>query len=338
MITAAEAIGEYQPQDWHLDPCSHAQRMAREAGPLQRILQGSRVQVILEQYEAGNAKAGEYQAGYKRYGRWEIYLGSAAAIIGAVILYLASGGDGDKSGLLSTGLLVAQGFCLAGAIALKYKLGHSTIYRQWQQQRTRAETSRIELFETACGLAGHPVPPSVTENELALLPLQLEYFLRYQLQVQLNYYHERGRQHAKAARRFVNIGTVITFLAAVAASLAGLNTELGDWVSSSAIVGLVAPILLTAQSSLSRLNQDERNAARYAITHDHLLNLKKKSDSVRSAAEGGNQEEVFRFIRSVNEVISVEHTEWKERQARDDEPDTAAQIPARSTTESHRGN
>ena len=337
MIAAAEAIGEYQPQDWHLDPRSHAQRMAREAGPLQRILQGSRVQVILEQYEAGNARAGEYQAEYIRYGRWEIYLGSAAAIIGAVILYLASG-DGGEPGLSRSVLLLAQGFCLAGAIALKYKLGHSAIYRQWQQQRTRAETSRIELFETVCGLAGHPVPPTVAENELPLLPLQLEYFLRYQLQVQLNYYHERGRQHAKAARRFVNIGTGITFLAAVAASLAGLNTELGDWVSSSAIVGLVAPILLTAQTSLSRLNQDERNAARYAITHDHLLNLKKKSDSVHSAAEAGNQEEVFRFIRSVNEVISVEHTEWKERQARDDEPDTAAQIPARSATENHKGN
>lgn len=323
MITAAEAIGEYQPQDWHLDPRSHAQRMAGEAGPLQKILQGSRVQVILEQYEAGNAKAGEYQAEYKRYGRWEIYLGSAAAIIGAVILYLASG-DGGEPGLSRSILLLAQGFCLAGAIALKYKLGHSAIYRQWQQQRARAETSRIELFETACGLAEHPVPSSVAENELPLLPLQLEYFLRYQLQVQLNYYHERGRQHAEAARRFVNIGTGITFLAAVTASLAGLNTELGDWVSSSAIVGLVTPILLTAQTSLSRLNQDERNAARYAITHDHLLNLKKKSDSVHSAAEAGNQGEVFRFIRSVNEVISVEHTEWKERQARDDEPDTAA--------------
>ena len=323
MITAVEAIGEYQPQDWHLDPRSHAQRMTREAGPLQKLLQGSRVHVILEQYEAANAKAGEYQAEYKRYGRWEIYLGSAAAIIGAVILYLASVDSGEP-GLPRTGLLIAQGICLAGAIAVKYKLSHSALYAQWQQQRTRAETSRIELFETTCGLAEHPLPPSVAENELPLLPLQLEYFLRYQLQVQLNYYHKRGRQHAEAARRFVNIGAGITFLTAVAASLAGLSTELGDWVSSAAIVGLVAPILLAAQSSLSRLNQDERNAARYAITHDHLLNLKKESDPVRRAAEAGNQEEVFRFIRSVNDVISVEHTEWKERQASDDEPSTTA--------------
>jgi hypothetical protein len=337
MITATEAIGEYQPQDWHLDPHSHAQRMAREAGPLQRILQDSCVRVILEQYEAGDAKAGEYQAKHKHYGLGEIYLGSAAAIIGAIILYLASG-DGGEPDLSRSVLLLAQGFCLAGAIALKYKLGHSAIYRQWQQQRTRAETTRIELFETVCGLAGYPVPPTVAENELPLLPLQLEYFLRYQLQVQLNYYHERGRQHAEAARRFVNIGTGITFLAAVAVSLAGLSTELGDWVSSSAIVGLVAPILLATQSSLSRLNQDEHNAARYAITHGHLLNLKKKSDSVRRAAAADNQDEVFRFIRSVNEVISVEHTEWIERGARDDEPGTAAQIPASSTTENRSGN
>lgn len=184
MITAAEAIGEYQPQDWHLDPCSHAQRMTREAGPLQRILQDSRVQVIIDQYEAANAQAGKYQAEYKRYGRSEIYLGSTAAIIGAVILYLSPGGGGNGADLLRTVLLLAQGFCLAGAVALKYKLGHSAVDRQWQQQRTRAETSRIELFETVSGLKNSPVPPSVTENELPLLPLQLEYFLRYQLQVQ----------------------------------------------------------------------------------------------------------------------------------------------------------
>jgi hypothetical protein len=280
--------------------------------------------VILDQYEAANAQAGKYQAEYKRYGRSEIYLGSTAAIIGAVILYLSPGGGGNGADLLRTVLLLAQGFCLAGAVALKYKLGHSAVYRQWQQQRTRAETSRIELFETVSGLKNSPVPPSVTENELPLLPLQLEYFLRYQLQVQLNYYHERGRQHADAARQFVNIGTGITFLTAVAASLAGLSTELGDWVSSAAIVGLVAPILLATQSSLSRLNQDERNAARYAITHDHLLNLKKESDAARRAAEAGNQDEVFRFIRSVNRVISVEHTEWTERQANDTEPGNTA--------------
>lgn len=329
MITAIEAIGEYQPQDWHLDPRSHAQRMAREAGPLQRILQGSRVQVILEQYEAADAKAGACQAEYKRYGQWEIYLGSAAAIIGAIILYLTSG-DSGEAGLPRSALLVAQVLCLAGAIALKYKLGHSAIYSRWQKQRTRAESTRIELFETVCGLAGDQDQDTVADNELPLLPLQLEYLLRYQLQIQLNYYRERGQQHAEAARRFVNIGTGVTFLAAIAAALAGLSTTFGDWVSSSAIVGLVAPILLAAQSSLSRLNQDERNAARYAITHDHLLNLKKKSDSVRRAAEAGKQDEVFRFIHSVNEVISVEHKEWIERGTEDDDPGSSAQIPTES--------
>jgi hypothetical protein len=136
-------------------------------------------------------------------------------------------------------MLEAQGLCLARAVALKYILGNSGMYRQWQQMRASAETSRIELFETACGSAGHPFPTSVAENERPLLPLQLEYFLRYQPQVQLNYYHDRGRQHAEAARQFVNIGTGITFLAAVAASLAGLSTELGNYISSTAIVGLM---------------------------------------------------------------------------------------------------
>jgi hypothetical protein len=34
-----------------------------------------------------------------------------------------------------------------------------------------------------------------------LLPLQMEYFRRYQLDVQRSYYQARGREHARAVRR-----------------------------------------------------------------------------------------------------------------------------------------
>jgi hypothetical protein len=33
ITTVAEAIGDHQPQDWHLNPNSHVQRMTGEAGP-----------------------------------------------------------------------------------------------------------------------------------------------------------------------------------------------------------------------------------------------------------------------------------------------------------------
>lgn len=308
MTTPTEAIGAPEDGDWRLQPLTHAERMLPEAEPLRRLLRGSAVQVIVDQYEAGNSEAMRYQAAYKVLGHWEIYLSAATAVIGAFVLYLSSGGS-EWLDPLRVILLPVQAFCLAGAVAFKYRLGQGRYYRHWQQQRTRAESARIELFETVCGIEADPGDEDGGRG-LPLLALQLEYFLRYQLRVQLNFYRERGRQHARAAHRFASVGSVITFVAALAATLAGVGADLGDWVGAVAVLGLVAPVLLGAQTSLSRLEQNERNAERYALTHAQLQNLQKQVDAVRAAATAGNRDVVRRFIDAVNGLISVEHREW----------------------------
>ncbi|KPJ90650.1 MAG: hypothetical protein AMJ53_13185 [Gammaproteobacteria bacterium SG8_11] len=312
-MDAKTAIGEYEPEDWLLDPQQHAARMAPEAGPLQRILQGAAPKVIIEQYEKADAEAGKYQNDYKRIARLEIYLSSIAAIIGAIVLYLASEAT-STSDIIRQGLLLVQVLCIAGSVAAKYQIHSNNSFINWQQSRTAAETARIELFETVCGLRKDSPKETAQGDELPLLPLQLEYFLRYQLRVQLNYYNQRGEQHKKAARQYVTIGSAITFIATVGASLGGMAADFGDWVSVAALAGLVAPVLLAAQTSLSRLNQDERNAARYAITHRHLQNYEKKADTIREFANADNVDGVHAYIRSVNELISVEHKEWMEQQ------------------------
>lgn len=312
-MDAKNAIGEYQPQDWHLDPREHAARMNPEAGPLQRILEGAAPQVIIKQYEEANAKAQKFQTEYKHIGRLEIHLGSTAAILGAIVLYLATKTTSPWEALRQI-LLFFQVLCISGTVAAKYQLRNKKSFGHWQQFRTAAETARIELFETVCGLKNDSPKEAAGENELALLPLQLEYFLRYQLQVQLNYYRDRGAEHEAAAGKFVSRGTMITFIATVAAALGGMKADFGDWVSVGAIAGLVAPVLLAAQTSLSRLNQDERNATRYGITYRHLQNYEKMIDTIRKAATADDSNTVHSYIRSVNELISIEHKEWTKQQ------------------------
>ena len=66
------------------------------------------------------------------------------------------------------------------------------------------------------------------------------------------------------------------------------------------MAALIAPILLTAQTNLSRLNQDERNAARYEITLGNLETKAAKLTDVREAALKGDDDTVHAFIAELD--------------------------------------
>ena len=270
---------------------------------------------IDRRYDRYDEDAGVQQATYKKYGSWEIYLAAAAAILGGVILVM-NDAQGASSAYqnIRTGLLLVQLVCAAGVVGMKYLLQAGKPFQAWQTSRSQAETARIELFETACGLE-RDWQDEQQSGDYPLLPLQLEYFIRYQLMVQLVYYDKRGKQHLAASKRYTSIGAVVTFIAAIAAGLGGFALELIDTVSVASIAAMVAPVLLGAQTSLSRLNQDERNAARYEITHAHLEKLRGKTSDMRKAAASGDTAAVHAFIRDVDQVISVEHSQWIDQQA-----------------------
>ena len=343
-MTPADAIGDYLPTDWRLDPAEHAGRLAPEAAPLQRVLDGARSGVIITQYDESDGQAGRDQAEYKRVGRAEIYLASAAALLGGIALYLGSGGSSPEAGDAASAItvpewlivvfVVVQVACLAGAVAAKFLLRQGNAYVKWQQSRTRAENVRLELFETVCGLTTEDAPPPVREGELPLLPLQLEYFLRYQLAVQVNFYRDRGRQHAKGARQLVGWGALITFVAVFFSSLAATGLRIGTLVGAVSIVGLAAPVLLAAQTNLSRLSQDERNAARYRTMYLLLQNAQKEQDLMREAAIKGDAVTVRSYMRRTNDLISVEHREWIALQVDSMEASTAPAEDAQSTRRS----
>jgi hypothetical protein len=310
---AADLLGAPSADDWKLDPSAHAENLTPQAAPLQRILEKELIKEIIDRYDRHNAAAAEYQNTYKTFGRAEIYLGTAAAILGAIILSMADSTDPAPLFDYFRGtLLFVQIVCASGVVGLKYLLQHRQPFAKWNETRSIAETARIELFETVCGLTERRWEKVQKDGGFPLLPLQLEYFVRYQLEVQLIYYDRRGKQHRKAASRYIGFGAAVTFFAALAAAIIGVSQNIGDGVSVVSMAALVAPILLMAQTNLSRLNQDERNGARYAITFAHLSKLRGELlDDARDAAVAGNAELVHAFIRAVDGVISVEHSEWQ---------------------------
>jgi hypothetical protein len=310
---AAELLGAKSADDWKLEPSQHVARLLPEAAALKRMLDTELVKEIMDRYDRANGTAKNYQRSYKKFGRSEVYLSTAAAILGAMVLSMANIADPTPAyTYLRDSLLFVQMICAAGVIGVKYLLQHQQPFVKWNESRTIAESARIELFETVCGLTKSKWEDVQRDGDFPLLPLQLEYFVRYQLDVQQIYYDTRGGQHRKAAQRYISFGAVVTFIAALAAALVGVSNDIGDGVSIASMAALVAPILLTAQTSLSRLNQDERNGARYEITYAHLKKIRgERLDEARLNAATGDPAAVHAFIQAVDSIISVEHSEWQ---------------------------
>jgi hypothetical protein len=312
-VNAADLLGAESADDWKLEPTEHAARLKPEAVALKRVLEMEFIKEIIDRYDRADKAAAEQQSRYKKFGRSEIYLGTVAAILGAIVLSMADLADPNPSySYFRDFLLLIQIICAAGVVGVKYLLQHQQPFVKWNESRSMAETARIELFETVCGLTERKWENVQSEVGFPLLPLQLEYFVRYQLDVQLIYYDKRGEQHRKAARRYVSFGAAVTFIAALAAALVGVSQGIGDSVSIASMAALAAPILMTAQTNLSRLNQDERNGARYEITYAHLKKVRGEMlDDARSGAAVGHAAPVHAFIRAVDRVISVEHSQWQ---------------------------
>jgi hypothetical protein len=88
-------------------------------------------------------------------------------------------------------------------------------------KRAESEIARIELFNRI--VHTHETSQG---DELPLLPLKLEYFRRYQLDVQRRYYRGRGEQHAAALWRsnwWLIASLVITVASVLLAMLVGLQ-------------------------------------------------------------------------------------------------------------------
>ena len=170
------------------------------------------------------------------------------------------------------------------------------------------------------------------EGELPALPLQLEYFRRYQLDVQRRYYDGRQAQHRAAAWRsnhLLTFSAVLTGVTIVIGVVIALNLgqrviDWPDWLDQvislvepaklNRIVlatGVVASALYGLGVARSLMDLDERNASRYKVVAENLEFLAaKKLPAARQAAAAGDHAAVLNFVEAVQDQISSEHREW----------------------------
>jgi hypothetical protein len=322
---AMAAVGEtVKSHDWRLEPLQHAERLPAEGGALRRVLQRQEIAEIMSVYEAADRAAGQAQRSYKRWSIAANRLRYAAIWLGtAALLHLA----GLVSDGLSQVLAVGQYAMILAALAASAFLSRTRPFETWKEERAKAEAARAELFSQV-GAAAEPHQA----GELPLLPLQLEYFRRYQLDVQRDYYGRRGRQHAAgsgAADRWRILVVVLVILAAIVAA-GGLVWMLASGARTGEVmqlahspqlrtVLLVLGILASATESYlantALIAQDQRAAAIYLATAVNLDAIADKQlAEARAKAAAGQADGVQDFMTLVHLAMASEHQTWKQLQ------------------------
>lgn len=354
---AALAVGENEGVTLHFPPLDDQIRdLSPEAGPLARILDSISVRAVHAELAQLDRAAVRLRASYDRtvltiilFCAIAIYAGLSAILTPAPIL----GASQQSSEWLTTLLVYA---CLLVSLILAHRLGKARTYEKWSETRGAAEYLRRELFDEvlACKETSGP-------RELPILPLKLEHFRRYQLDVQETYHAVRARQYERAVRWarwcivpcFVMVGIWLLALAAEVLSASAEQAPLPGFVPDfvfdvlarmqwlgttyADIYWLLFGVLTTAIYGvlflLTTLNSSLRNAARFAHAKENFAYLRRTGlASARQAAARGDEAGVLRYVHRVHSVMSSELSDWVRLMDLDRGKEDAARAEAAAAT------
>ncbi len=323
---AVAAIGrDNKGADWQLRPKEHTEGLPPEADALKRVLESDELKRLTTQFHEADAAAKKAQTNYKRIGNWGLGAATIATIVGAVFLFPAESWLKDPVrtivSVVQVSFLVIA-FCAARWLAMKRP------FNAWMQKRAQAEIARVDLFNRIVR-----ADEVVQGDDIPLLPLKLEYFRRYQLDVQQRYYQVRGKQHEDRSWRnngwlrlssWITGFVVVLGIFVVLEVLEALGLISPEWLVSVPELlrapqinrvmlawGVIASAFYGLGISLSLMDLDERNASRYQTTAKNLEFLTNTNlAEARVAAAANDAQTVYDFVAEIQALISSEHQEW----------------------------
>lgn len=304
---AVAVIGEGRDDDYILAPATHADALADKAPALSHLLRSGKIETYKNQYAHHDTAAIKAQARFKSaIGRANLAV-FATGLLGALIMVVSLLGglyfpDQMKPFLLGLGLAALA----TGAFATMwlFRVREGQMLDEWMGERARAETARLSYFATLVGL-------SDDGSERAPLGLlKLEYFRRYQLDMQIAYYRGAVQRHRRSADRTLVIGSFAAASAAVASGSAGIVASYAAPWAALAAFGVLGTAAAAYAATREGANQDNRNAERYSNTLSSLEILRAKLDDVRAGVLTGSQAVLDDYVAAVHEQLSVEHREW----------------------------
>jgi hypothetical protein len=306
-IDAAAAVGTGKPDDYVLSPVAHADELRATAPRLAAVLTRSRPLELARQFQDADSEALAAQRDFRRWvarARWAVL---ATATVSACLM--AVGLLDTTLGAATQPLLVGLALVgvVTGAIASMalYRVDQGRLLEAWMTARARAETHRLSYFLAVVEAASEPL-------DVDLELLKLEYFRRYQLDLEITYYRTRRVDHRASANRTLTITAWSLVVAAVATGAAGLLGALATGWAAIGALAVFSAALQAFAATREGVDQDRRNAERYGRTLDALQALRARLDEVRAGVAAGSRPVLLEFVTAVQDQISLEHREWLE--------------------------
>jgi hypothetical protein len=223
---------------------------------------------------------------------------------------------------------------LAMNIYRQWSCSALTNYDNWKTARATAEAFRREIFRR---IMAEPLPPHEAAKAPALL-LRLEYFRRWQCEVQQAYFVRQRQAHRRNLRAEHRYKTAYWFAAAalflfmLVSSVSTLDEQgarsfMPVWLAAALsrlspiegfgldIVLIFAIILAGAmwhyRSVNARLENSLRQAARFHIMQQNFADiLGDRLQQTRLAAAAGNERAVREYMARVHSMMSLELNDW----------------------------
>lgn len=309
---ARTIVGGSEDNDYMLIPKEHAELFVDEIPELALILKSSEIEGVASKYDEYNKEAIKAQNKFKAYSdkaRLWVFLTACCSTLVLVVATLF--GQTDDSAI-AKGLFILFSisvivFSYLASTRIKL-IKNMKLLERWMKNRSNAEMQRLNYF--ACFLK-QKSSNDTTKDPILFNMLQLEFFRRFQLDMQLSYYKNRGKQHGSIADQAIAISTWAIGGAGLTAGIAGFlgATFNPKW---AVIAGFAFVCQAFASNVLNKeaVNQNRRNEERFGRTREILQNLKMRLDHVRNQIINGNKKVLLKFVEAVHEQLSLEHRQW----------------------------
>jgi len=305
----ATVIGSRGGNDYTLAPSEHADLYAESAPELSAILQSPAAATAAETYEQFDAKAGTRQQRFKVAASRANALILGTAICGALVVVtgvLEKQLGAPLAESLAMAFAIAALLIGAAASAYLYSAKSGGYLTKWMRSRAEAEVWRLRYFQEVT--AGSD--PDGRPYSTPLLLLKLQYFVRYQLAVQVLFYNRRGADHEQSAARSLRFAAVAVALSAIVTGISGMLATVDMTFVALGAIGVIASALTAFASARESINQDQRNAERYERTFETLTKLKITVGAVQRAIVKLGPKPLTEFVEAVHEQLALEHREW----------------------------
>lgn len=330
------AVGENPPGTISLPPLEdQINNLPAQAGPLRRILESEAVRNGYTQKKDYGSAAAKARKSYDTSKNIILLLLLACLLTAAVPLLAPPILIYEQNSSIARGIATSLLYlCLLASLTLAWWLSARKLYETWSISRGAAEFLRRKHFDTVMN-----APATVNPGEIAALPLKLEYFRRYQLDLQKAYFTKRSSENVRIAALAQGMlwpcgalvvawllflfGEVLSawgeqgplpafvpvWIYHVMSTLQGVSMEYADtkWL----LYGTGAAIIYGASFLYTTLQNSQRNAARYTHARENFEYLSKQDlESARKSAAAGDEVGVNAFVNKVHSAMSAELSDW----------------------------